>query len=68
METVGDCSAIETEETTLRTEIAEIEKLTRLAIYENAHNAVDQEAWNERNAGYFDRYVTGRTFTLKALT
>jgi DNA invertase Pin-like site-specific DNA recombinase len=56
METVGDCSAIEIEEVALRTEIAELEKLTRLAIYENAHNAVDQEAWNERNAGYFDRY------------
>jgi len=51
-----DCSAIETEIDELHREIEVVAELSRKAIYENAHNAIDQDDWNERNIGYLERH------------
>lgn len=54
--TLCDCSDIETELTELHREIEVVAELSRKAIYENAHAAIDQEEWNKRNSGYVERH------------
>ena len=50
-----DCSDLESEATELRREIEVVEELSRKAIYENAHTAMNQEEFSERSNGYFER-------------
>ena len=50
-----DCSTLESEMTELRREIEVVEELSRKAIYENAHTAMNQEEFSERSNGYFER-------------
>ena len=40
----------------LHREIEVIAELSRKAIYENAHVAVDQKEWHARNNGYLERH------------
>jgi hypothetical protein len=55
---VSDCAAIDSEIAKLQIEIEEVTELSKLAIYENAHKAVDQDEWQKRNDGYLERYDT----------
>lgn len=55
-ETLCDCSDIETEIDALHRENEVVAEISRKAIYENAHNAIDQDEWHERNNGYMERY------------
>jgi site-specific DNA recombinase len=49
-------TAIDTELAELRREIEVVTELSRKAIFENAHNAVNQTEWAERNNAYLDRH------------
>jgi site-specific DNA recombinase len=51
-----DCSEIDAEMEELHREIEIVAELSRKAIYENAHAAVDQEEFNERHKGYMERH------------
>jgi site-specific DNA recombinase len=64
-----DCSEINAELEELSREIEVIMELSRKAIYENAHVAVSQEEWNERNNGYLERHrkATARVSELEDL-
>jgi DNA invertase Pin-like site-specific DNA recombinase len=55
---VSDCTAIDSEIAKLQIEIEEVTELSKLAIYENAHKAVNQDEWQKRNDGYLERYDT----------
>lgn len=55
-ETLCDCSDIDTEICELHREIEVVAELSRKAIYENAHTAIDQAEWHERNNGYLERH------------
>ena len=64
-----DCSAIDTELNELHREIEVVAELSRKAIYENAHTAIRQDEWIERNNGYIERHrkATERVNDLEAL-
>lgn len=51
-----DTAAIEIELTELCNEIEVVTELSRKAIFENAHKAVNQTEWAERNNAYLDRH------------
>jgi len=51
-----DCSNINDEIEELQREIEVVVELSRKAIYENAHVAINQEEWHERNNGYLERH------------
>lgn len=51
-----ECSDIDTELDELHREIEVVVELSTKAIYENAHVAIDQEDWLERNNGYLERH------------
>jgi hypothetical protein len=51
-----DCAGIDAELAGLQREVEVVTELSRKAIYENAHSAVNQDEWNERNNGYLDRH------------
>ena len=51
-----DCAAIDAELAGLQREVEVVTELSRKAIYENAHSAVNQDEWNERNNGYLERH------------
>jgi len=55
-ETLCDCSDIDAELNELHRELEVIAELSRKAIYENAHTAINQEEWHERNNGYLERH------------
>lgn len=54
--TLCDCSDIDAELDELHREIEVVAELSRKAIYENAHAAIDQDEWNDRNNGYIERH------------
>jgi site-specific DNA recombinase len=51
-----DCTELDAEMEELHREIEIVAELSRKAVYENAHAAVDQEEWQERNNGYLERH------------
>ncbi len=51
-----DTTAIDAQLTDLHNEIEVVTELSRKAIFENAHNAVNQTEWAERNNAYLDRH------------
>lgn len=51
-----DTTAIDAQLTELHNEIEVVTELSRKAIFENAHNAVNQTEWAERNNAYLDRH------------
>ncbi len=53
---ICDCSKIEAETGELEQEIEVVTELLRKAIYENAHTAINQDEWSDRNRGYEKRY------------
>lgn len=55
-ETLCDCYFIDTEIGELHREIEVVAELSRKAIYENAHTAIDQDEWYGRNNGYLERH------------
>ena len=65
-ELISDCRAakkalcdhkdIDAELTELQREIEVVTELSRKAIYENAHSAVNQEEFQSRNSGYLERH------------
>jgi len=59
-ETLCDCAGIDAELDKLHQEIEIVSELSRKAIYENAHIAINQEDWYERNNGYLERYEKAR--------
>lgn len=63
-----DTTAIDAELAELRSEIEVVTELSRKAIYENAHIAVNQSEWTERNNSYLDRHrrATGRVDELES--
>jgi DNA invertase Pin-like site-specific DNA recombinase len=63
-----DCKAIDAEMAELQSEIEVVTELSRKAIYENAHSALDQAEWNSRNDAYIERHriATERLTELEA--
>jgi len=55
-ETLCDFSMIDAELDELHRELEVVAELSRKAIYENAHTAINQEEWNERNNCYLERH------------
>lgn len=55
-EALCNCTNIDSEINELHREIEVVAELSRKAIYENAHVAINHEEWHERNNGYLDRY------------
>lgn len=53
---LSDCNVIDTELYELRQEIEIVTELAKKGIYENAHVAVSQEEYLDRNDGYVKRY------------
>ncbi len=51
-----DTTAIDAQLTELRNEIEVVTELSRKAIFENAHKAVNQTEWAERNNAYLSRH------------
>jgi site-specific DNA recombinase len=51
-----DCTELDAKLTKLYREIEIVTELSRKAIYENAHVAINQEEWQERNNGYLERH------------
>ena len=51
-----DCTEIDAELEELRRDIEVVVELSRKVIYENAHVAVDQDEWCERNNSYLERH------------
>ena len=51
-----DCLEIDAELDELYREIEVVAELSRKAIYENAHVAVNQNEWHENNNGYLERH------------
>lgn len=51
-----DCSDLDAELDELHREIEVVAELSRKAIYENAHVAIRQDEWLERNNGYLERH------------
>lgn len=68
-ETLCDCSKIDSELNELHRELEVVAELSRKAIYENAHTAINQEEWHERNNGYLERHsrASERVSELKEL-
>lgn len=68
-ETLCDCSGIDAELDELHREIEVVSELSRKAIYENAHIAINQEDWYERNNSYLERHkkATERAAELQSL-
>ena len=68
-ETLCDCSEIDTEIGELHRKIEVVVELSRKAIYENAHTAVEQDEWHKRNNGYLERHrkATERVTELEGL-
>lgn len=64
-----DCTEIDAEIEELRREIEVVAELSRKAIYENAHVAVNQDEWSERNNSYLERHrkATERVAELEKL-
>jgi len=64
-----DQSGIEAERAELRQEIEVVTELSKKAIYENAHVAVSQNEWSERNNSYLKRHckATERVAELEML-
>jgi Site-specific recombinases, DNA invertase Pin homologs len=63
-----DITSIDAQLTDLHNEIEVVTELSRKAIFENAHNAVNQTEWAERNNAYLDRHrkASGRVDELEA--
>jgi hypothetical protein len=55
-ETLCDCSEIDAELGELHREIEVVTELSRKAIHDNAHAAISQAEWRERNNGYLERH------------
>ena len=51
-----DCTELDAKLTELHQEIEIVAELSRKAIYENAHVAINQDEWQERNNGYLERH------------
>ncbi len=67
--TLCDFSAIDAELDDLQQEIEVVAELARKAINENAHTAIRQDEWIERNDGYLERHrkATKRAIELEEL-
>lgn len=55
-EKLFDCTDIDSEIDELYREIEVVAELSRKAICENAHTAIDQDEWYERNNAYLERH------------
>lgn len=55
-ETICDCTDLDAELNELHRELEVVAELSRKAIYENAHTAINQEDWYERNNNYLERH------------
>jgi DNA invertase Pin-like site-specific DNA recombinase len=51
-----DCTEIDSEIVGLHQEIEVAAELSRKAIHENAHSAIDQDEWHERNNGFLEKH------------
>lgn len=51
-----DCTELDAKLTELHQEIEVVAEISRKAIYENAHVAINQEEWQERNNGYLEMH------------
>jgi DNA invertase Pin-like site-specific DNA recombinase len=68
-EELCDCTDIDKEIGELHRDIEVVAELSRKAIYDNAHTAIDQVEWCERNNGYLERHrkATERISELEGL-
>lgn len=64
--TISDCKELDAEIAALLQEIEEVVRLSKSAIYENAHSPSNQEEWEKKNGEYIDRHQKA-TAQLKTL-